>query len=58
MSPSASALIGRNPAGERGLAEEAPPVVSAAHPAGRLLLLTGRHASCAGALGPLPQRGH
>lgn len=56
--PSASPLICRHSAGERSLAEEAPPVVSAAHPPGRLLLLTGRHASCAGTVGPLPQRGH
>lgn len=51
-------LICRHSAGERSLAEEAPPVVSAAHPPGRLLLLAGRHASSAGTVGPLPQRGH
>lgn len=58
MSPPASSLICRHSAGERILAEEAPPVVSTAHPPRRLLLLAGRHASCAGTVGPLPQRGH
>lgn len=51
-------LIGRYSVGECRLTEETPPVLSAACPPGRLLLLADRHAGCPGALGSLPQRCH
>lgn len=51
-------IVCRYPPGEPRLPEEAPPVVSAAPPPGRLLLLADRHAGRPGALGRLPQRVH
>lgn len=51
-------LADRYAAGERGLAEEAAPVLSSAPPPGRLLLLADRHSGRPGALGHVPQRGH